>query len=212
MNPYLRLIGDAHGNYEDYLTLASGAEHSIQLGDLGFDYHCLKALDPEKHKVLGGNHDNYEEKDGKFVKQTAHFLGDFGVHTVPDFGPIFFVRGGHSIDWKYRVLGVDFFEAEQLSQARMTEAIEMYCDLKPDFVISHECPSSLISSISRRTHWDGIEILPSMTSRMLDMMWNNHQPKFHYFGHHHVDKELELRGTQFRCLAELSYVDLARKE
>ena len=36
--PYLRIIGDVHGHYDRYVKLAKKARHSIQLGDLGFDY------------------------------------------------------------------------------------------------------------------------------------------------------------------------------
>lgn len=206
---FLRFIGDVHGKHEQYLTLAKVADRSIQLGDLGFEYDCLKWLSPENHKVLAGNHDNYSKWDtDKFIHmQTGHWLGDFGVYEVPDFGPIFFVRGGYSIDWMYRAPDRTWWKDEQLSYELMQQALQLYIDTKPEFVISHECPGSIVDPIFGQKTWDGELLKPSMTAKLLDMMWSNHSPKWWLFGHHHREISEELNGTNFRCLPELGIVD-----
>jgi hypothetical protein len=79
---------------------------------------------------LGGNHDNYEEWEGRFIQQPAHFLGDFGVHKVPSFGEFFFLRGGYSIDKAYRKEGRDWWPGEEVSYSQGMKALEMYGDLK----------------------------------------------------------------------------------
>lgn len=210
--PYLRFIGDVHGQIEDYLILASQAEYSIQVGDLGFHYDALpRFLDSSKHKVIGGNHDNYEEFEGRFVKQPPHFLGDFGVYTVPDFGDIFFVRGGASIDKGMRTEGLDWWPGEQMSYSQGLKALEMYNEVKPRIVVSHECPSSIIDLVSGIRTWDGVPIRPSMTANLLESMFESHQPELWIFGHHHKDFFMTLRGTAFRCVNILKCVDLDRK-
>lgn len=196
-----------HGHMHHYLLLAGAADYSIQLGDLGFNYSRLSELSPDRHKVLGGNHDNYEEDNGVFVNQTPHFLGDFGLHSIGDLS-IFFVRGGYSIDKSYRRLGVDWWPGEELSYIQMVNAFKAYNDARPEFVISHECPQSIIPMVSTLGSWDGKPIQPSSTARLLEEMLSLHRPKIWVFGHHHKTWMQELDGTQFICLAELEELDI----
>lgn len=207
--PLFRVIGDVHGMTDPYVEIAKDAECSLQLGDLGFNYDCLKDLDPERHKVLAGNHDNYAKwETSKFIHmQTGHWLGDYGVYSAPGFGDIFFARGGFSIDWQYRREGKTWWRDEEMSGTDMSKALEMYLDLKPDFVVSHECPGSIIDLAFGQKTWDGEQLRPSMTAKMLDMMWNGHKPKTWLFGHHHKTWTEEIRGTVFRCIPELGFVD-----
>lgn len=211
--PWLRLIGDVHGLHSQYTGIANKAEYSICLGDVGFEYSWIaKNLDPEKHKILAGNHDNYEEWEGRFIMQTAHFLGDYGVYTVPGFGDLFYVRGGNSIDKAYRKEGRDWWAKEELSYSQGMSALELYKQTKPRFVISHECPTSVIEFVSGIRLWDGVPIRPSMTANLLQSMFEAHQPEWWVFGHHHKDRSLKINGTAFRCLAELSYIDFEKNK
>jgi predicted phosphodiesterase len=203
----LRIIGDVHGHFPEYINLAKEAEFSIQLGDLGFDYAPMVNLDPEKHRVIGGNHDNYTSIDDKFVKQPPHFLGDYGVHTVPGFGEFFYVRGGRSIDQASRIEGISWWQEEQISYSKALDAIEQYEEIKPDRVLSHECPASVIDSLAGFKTWDGEPILPSMTARMLERMFFLHKPKLWLFGHHHKAFDATIEGTRFVCLPELGFLD-----
>jgi predicted phosphodiesterase len=202
---FFRLIGDCHGKYEQYLSLAQEAEYSLQLGDLGFDYSCLKQVDPAKHRCLAGNHDNYDNM------QTKHWLGDYGIYEVPNIGNIFFIRGGRSIDRGYRKPGIDWWEDEELSYQKMQEALTLYTEVKPDFVVSHECPGSIIDLAFGAKTWDGEFLKPSMTAKLLDAMWQGHSPKIWFFGHHHKEWSDNMRGTQFHCLPELGVFDFYEK-
>jgi hypothetical protein len=210
--PYLRLIGDVHGQSGEYLYLTDGAEYTIQLGDLSFDYGFLKNVDPQRHKIVAGNHDNYAKlcTENFVYMQTGHWLGDYGVYTVPDFGDIFFVRGGRSIDAKYRKAGRNWFPDEEMNYKTMNMALEKYIDVKPDFVVSHECPGQIIDLAFGPKTWDGELLRPSMTAKLLDMMWNNHQPSLWIFGHHHKTFDQQVHGTRFVCLPELGYLDFGK--
>lgn len=205
----LRLIGDVHGKSAEYIKLAT-TDFTIQVGDLGFDYDFLKSLDPARHKVLAGNHDNYDRwGTDKFIHmQTGHFLGDYGIYELGGFGKIFFLRGGYSIDWRYRTPGKSWWADEELSHRDMELALGLYREVKPTFVVSHECPASIIEPAFGAKLWDGELLRPSRTASLLDAMWQSHRPQDWVFGHHHKRWSCELEGTRFLCLEELGYVDL----
>ena len=148
----LRIIGDVHGKFQDYIALTKECDYSIQVGDMGFDYSELRVLSKDDHKFIGGNHDNYDKYYG-----SPHALGstitigmgkDFGIatHGGLDF---FFLRGGFSIDWKQRqksfLMGgaKSYWDNEELSMEEMEMALWQYQKMKPDVVITHECPRSI---------------------------------------------------------------------
>lgn len=226
----VRFVGDVHGKLNKYFHRIRTVPYSIQLGDVGFksEYNVIKNtdwLDSNYHKILGGNHDDYYEENGIFVNQTPHFLGDYGIHTVPDFGDIFFVRGGRSIDASIRAEGFDWFRQEEISYVQGLKALEFYKETKPNFVISHECPEEVIHLLqqdreervkrkkkgpffARIKTWNGMPILPSKTAFLLQGMFEFHQPKFWLFGHHHQSFNKVHNGTRFICLNELQYMDI----
>lgn len=203
----LRLIGDVHGRISNYIHLAKEAEYSIQLGDLGFDYSELNNISSETHKVLAGNHDNYEKHGDKFIKQTSHFLGDFGIHSTP-FGNYFFVRGGHSIDLMQRTPGLDWWADEQISHQQAIQCLNLYEKNKPDFVISHECPESIVDQVSTLTQYNGESIKPSFTCKLLQQLLEIHRPSVWFFGHHHRKWLKIIKNTEFHCLDELDFCDI----
>jgi 3',5'-cyclic AMP phosphodiesterase CpdA len=205
LKPYLRLIGDVHGKISDYLNITNDIEYSIQIGDLGFDYSGLEALNPLKHKVLAGNHDNYAKNGNVFINQTPHFLGDYGVHTVPGIGSFFFVRGGRSIDRNMRIEGHSWWPDEELSYSEAFKALDLYNETKPNLVLSHECPASVIDFMSDNELRSTIK--PSLTANLLDNMFQSHQPRMWFFGHHHKHFSTVINRTYFHCLQELETFD-----
>lgn len=202
----LRIIGDVHGKSKEYLALVGSVEHSIQLGDLDLDYDFLDQLDAVKHRAIGGNHDNYELKEDKFHKQPPHFLGNYGVFAS-EVGNFFYVRGGRSIDRYRRIEGYDWWPDEELKYSVASEALEEYLKIKPDLMLSHECPAEIVDMI----HFDN-SIRPSMTSNLLQRMFEFHKPKLWLFGHHHRSFDEVVDGTRFICLPELGYIDFSKKE
>ena len=203
----MRIIGDVHGRYAEYNKLASEAERSVCVGDVGFEYDGV-TLDPLAHKIIGGNHDCYELVDDKF-KQSPHFLGDFGMHYSDiDF---FWARGGCSIDRKWRSQGIDFWPDEELSMASMHQCIDLYLAEKPSMVISHECPSEICSFISNADILRDYGFKPDWTSKtaqMLQAMFESHRPNLWIFGHHHRSWLKQLGGCTFLCLPILGHVDI----
>ena len=70
----LTIIGDCHGKYDKYKEIVNNTKFSIQLGDFGFNYSILDEIDPSCHKIVAGNHDNYDK-----MENYPHFCGDFGI-------------------------------------------------------------------------------------------------------------------------------------
>lgn len=233
---HLRVIGDCHGKYDKYLHLAKESVYSLCVGDVGFEYsYFQRFLDPEFGKFIGGNHDNYttepchackgKDKDNCSVCETRgytfshlsrHFLKDYGVWEVPDFGSIFYTRGAWSIDQDWRVRNVSWWEDEELTYQQCVNAIGLYEKLKPDFVITHTVPESIIPAIPFNRMF-GDKIYRNRTEQMLENMYQIHQPIRWIFGHWHVDwkKWIEHpttnKKTEFICLQELGHIDFQKK-
>ncbi len=192
----ITFIGDVHGKFEHYLNLIKGCEYSIQLGDFGFDWSCLNGIDATHHKILGGNHDNYNE-----CIKYPHYLGDYGLIHLNNLN-VFFVRGALSIDRDFRREGVSWWRQEELSMRKCYEALDHYKEVKPNIVISHACPTSIIEEVTESSN-----IIISKTSQLLESMLELHCPDVWIFGHYHKTKTV-LRGkTTFSCLGELEYIN-----
>lgn len=198
MKTNFRLIGDVHGHYGRYHRLLHKAQSTIQVGDFGFKYTTLSTVDAKQHKVLAGNHDNYDEL-GKW----PHFLGNYGIHSIIGFGDVFFIRGGLSIDRHLRREGVSWWAKEELSTAECYAALAEYSRIKPAFVVSHECPRSVVPYVTASQL-----IIPSRTNQLLEQMFAIHQPYKWVFGHYHRSWSKPIDGTQFICLNELECLDL----
>jgi hypothetical protein len=225
---WVRAVGDSHGKYDKYCKLACKAPYSLQVGDMGFDYSYIeRCLDSSKHKIISGNHDNYSRQPcediskecllckGKgftYFKQTKHFLGDYGVHQIPNFPPIFFVRGAWSIDKDWRRPGIDWWENEELTYAECEEALQLYEQIKPDFMVTHTAPDNIVPMIPFERIF-GDTLHHPRTEQLLMAMWEIHQPKIWIFGHFHIDWTSKIphpktgKETLFICLDELSYMD-----
>jgi hypothetical protein len=194
----LTLIGDAHGKYDRYVKIARKRDFTIQLGDLGFRYACLNNLDPECHKVLGGNHDNYSA-----IVEYPHYLGDYGNGSLGgvDF---FFYRGAYSIDRQYRTIGIDWWPEEQLRIEDFMRARELYRETKPDVVLTHDCPET----ISPMLLPPGSQMYQNTTGWALQEFLSIHSPRLWIFGHYHQSTSIQSGDTKFVCLDELETLDL----
>ena len=136
----LRIISDIHGRYDTYLDLTKGTSHTLQLGDLGYDYNKISRLDPLKHKFFGGNHDCYD-----VYHNIPYSLGDYGKVRLNGM-KFFFIRGAFSIDWQIRTV-FDLAEGkkswwanEQLNYQDMSSALKEYKRTKPSIMFTHSCP------------------------------------------------------------------------
>lgn len=188
-------IGDIHGEVGTYLTILRRYEYdlSIQVGDLGVGFVPVPVFDKDKNKFISGNHDNPHE-----CRKRADYLGRYGTTKEG----IFFVSGAYSIDQALRRENRDWWRAEELTEMEMNEAIIQYTQARPQVVVTHDGPRSAVKEMkgpvidaSVPQSWRG-----NITQTGLDQMFQIHQPRLWVFGHHHDQKEFELRGTKFVVL------------
>lgn len=205
---WIRVIGDVHsylrGSGRSYFNLIGQAEHSIQVGDLGFpykkepDFHKeLAHVDKNHHVVVLGNHDDYGTR-------VQHALGDYGTHSFPlkeEKFEFFYIRGACSIDRKYRVLGISWWDNEELNWEQGQECVSAYQEKKPKIVLTHDCPEEIIYLLAKSgkdRFWGDFH--PSVTNQVLQSCLEIHRPKLWIFGHHHINWRQEYKGTTFVCL------------
>jgi predicted phosphodiesterase len=193
-------IGDAHGQYDRYVKMARKRDHTVQIGDLGFKYGCLENLDPDAHKLVAGNHDNYDK-----IAEYPHYLGDWGFHTLGG-TEFFFLRGAYSIDRDQRTIGIDWWSEEEIKIESFMEARIAYRERRPRIVVTHTCPENLSPAFldPRKGH----RVYYSRTGWMLEELFNIHKPELWVFGHYHVSRTVEEQGTKFICLNELETLDV----
>jgi hypothetical protein len=219
---HFRVIGDVHGLFRRYLDLANRSTHSLQVGDMGFDYDPLYQLDPAFHKFIGGNHDNYtrgecpgctgddcsrcQGRGFSFINMPPHCLPDFGIWSVPGVGDIFYARGAWSIDWKDRTPGHSWWDDEEMKAIRIGQAHQLYMDIKPKIVVTHTCPDSIVERIPFKRIF-GPQMHHPRTEQFLEHMFSAHQPEIWLFGHYHCNWDQVIRGTRFVCIDELFCFD-----
>ncbi len=218
------VIGDCHGKILKYLqtlhkldTFAhetGSLAHSVQIGDLGYDYGFFKEYKVGKtHKFFAGNHDAYNQ----LPFQLENHLGDYGQRK---FGGVdfFIVRGGHSIDQKVRHKYIDYFPEEELNQKQGLDCIEQYSSVKPRIVLSHEAPRQIAKLVcpdsSFIESWGYDKDWSSSTQELLQQLYEIHQPVLWIFGHYHRSWQEIIyppdnkHSTAFICLNELEFIEV----
>jgi hypothetical protein len=213
--PRLRIIGDCHAKHHEYVKLLD-ADYTIQVGDMGFSdtYDFLnKEVNPKYHRFIPGNHDAYD-------CLPEHSLGNFGIYNVPTFGDVFFVRGAFSIDVAYRKSIMSkgaakcWWSEEELPYSELEKAIELYKQVKPDFVVAHDAPTCItreISDPSITRSFGFPDYIRTRTGEALQMMFESHAPQYFVFGHWHMSWNKFRNGCHFICLNELEHLDFHKK-
>ena len=197
MKNQITLIGDVHGKYKRYHEIIREKDRhpfTVQLGDFGFNYETLANVDPKHHVIVGGNHDNYD-----VITSVPNYLGDFGYVNNFNGVDFFFYRGAWSIDRSYRTIGIDWWPDEENNIEAFMQAKELYCSIKPDIVLTHDCPHFVVSEyLPPHAH-----VCDTRTTWALEELYSKHQPKIWCHGHYHVSKTTKFDNTTFVCLAEL---------
>lgn len=208
------IIGDVHGKTNQFLDLVSeyrerSSELIIQLGDLGFQKHwdeviqyCLDTNETNL-RIIPGNHDDY----GRYKLSYSQNFYEWSrcepllVTDIWCEDACFGLRGANSIDKHLRTKGKDWFEDEELSYTELGKAVDEFINEQPVYMFSHTCPSSVKKQLFGYTE-------SSRTEQALQVMFENHQPEIHFFGHFHKYVDEVINGTRFICLAELQTYEI----
>lgn len=207
------IIGDVHGKINQFLDLISeyrekSSELIIQLGDLGFQKQWDEVINwcavNNEHnlRIIPGNHDDYHRYNTKskgyvWSKVKPLLVSDVWKDTPEFFG----LQGANSIDKHLRVEGRDWFPNEEMSYTELGSAIDWYIEQKPKYMFSHTCPSSVKKQLFGYTE-------SSRTEQALQVMFENHQPEYWFFGHFHRHVNEAVGSTKFICLAELQTYEI----
>jgi len=193
------LIGDVHGfteNYQNYIKTLPAGQRTIQLGDmgLGFPGKRLDEMEPQ-HTWFRGNHDSPER-----CRAHKNYRGDFGYDQETG---IFHIAGAFSIDRAYRIEGKSWWRDEELSYQQLDEAIALYREKRPRFVVSHEAPAkagiTLLHIMQARMYKMGCT--QSRTAEALQQMLDYWQPLKWCFGHYHFDKDFYAANCETKFIA-----------
>lgn len=203
----LRIIGDVHGKFRRYREIIRNVPFSIQVGDMGVGFRNrmgewtanppYDAMSEGRNFFIRGNHDNPE-----VCRRQKHWIPDGSVVDG-----IYCLGGAVSIDRAWRTEGLDWWSDEELSYAALERMVDEYTAIKPDVVITHDCPASAADGILAHFNMRKIED-GSRTRVALQTMLDIHQPKEWYFGHWHQSVSFVRGRTAFRCLNELEFVDI----
>lgn len=188
----VRYIGDVHGKIAQYLGLLDDCENSVQVGDFGAGFVNLPIL-ADQHRFIRGNHD-----DPAVCRAHSNWIPDLTVE-----GKTMYIGGAFSIDYRLRTEGVNFWSDEELSYAEFDKAIELYSEVKPDVMVTHDGPSIILCE-----HIFRVRNIPSRTGTALQNMFDIHRPSVWIHGHWHIDSRKVVLGCDFISLGELSYIDI----
>jgi predicted phosphodiesterase len=220
------LIGDVHGKWRSYAEVldglnSAGCDITIQLGDMGVgfgpafgtyeqilsNHDTLKGVPgfecmSDPRQVFGrddriwvrGNHDN-----PAVCKSFPSWVKDGTIRSIGS--EIFmFVGGGLSIDKEWRTEGYDWWADEELSYQDLSFVIDLYDSFRPDVMITHDGPDSVIFE---KLFKGRLLEKRSRTGAALQTMFDIHKPKKWYFGHFHMHRREVIDGCEFVCLEEL---------
>lgn len=189
-----RIIGDVHGKFQGYESIIADCDNSIQVGDFGLGFGRPEPDVDGNHKFIRGNHDNPAS-----CKAHRNWIPDGTLHD----GIFFCIGGASSIDADMRTEGLNWWRDEELSYIEFQKIIEDYERIKPDYVISHDVPQTVCEMTFRR-----LIRISDITRNALDTMLQIHKPKFWAYGHWHMDVTTNYEGCVFRCINELSWIDI----
>jgi len=201
-------IGDVHGKYNRYRDIIRDCENTIQVGDLFFFFGPATtenwlpnppydSMVAGRHRFIRGNHDN-----PGVCREHSQYIRDGHVE-----GHMMFIGGGLSIDRAHRVPNYTYWENEECSYLQFQTLIQRYLDVRPDIMVTHDCPESVAEVIMNfnPAKYDD----PSRTRHAFQAMLKDYSPRIWVFGHWHRSFDQVVNGTRFVCLAELEAKELS---
>lgn len=201
----ITIFGDTHlDGTAHYLSLAAEQDYSLHVGDLCLGYPGeqafeneveLRRLDPERHRVLRGNHDN----PANFRTLPQH--RGSGPFLWPDGRRAFAVNGAYTMNPDRYRTGMNHWFDEEHTHAEVRLLFDEFQRWKPDIIVSHDGPPA---ATLRMFLSAGERLYYTTTTMLLNNMFlhatDNHWEAEWYFGHWHETAQLQVAGLTMTCV------------
>lgn len=202
------VIGDIHGSFSSMNTIINKKHPDvlIQAGDNAYfwDNKCIKGIiknNNTKVYMIPGNHEDwnmFEREIGRLgndpieVEPNVFYCPIGSTITIND-KIIMFIGGAESIDKAARIIGIDWFKEELLTQKDIDFILNR--NVKPDIIISHTCPVEFdISELGRD------DKIGDPTRYVLSILLEQFTPELWIFAHWHAFINGKYRNTRWICL------------
>lgn len=148
-----------------------------------------------------GNHENHWELN-KFKKPTiiydnVCYMPRGSTLTLPDGRNVLFIGGAESIDKRERIIGVDWFPEEVITQ----KDIYNLPDINIDIIISHTCPNEFNEEVKKKFCLTDKFKDPSQDA--LSYLLKRYKPDEWYFGHFHDSLKGQYKNTTWFLMNEI---------
>ena len=228
----LYVTGDTHGSLDfqkildwtEATRLNKDKDYLIILGDFGFvwenkrDNYEKEKLDfisclPFTTLFIDGNHENHSRLNAmrvvNFMGGKAHKVYDSIYHLMRGQvynicnKSIFTFGGASSIDKHLRTDGVSWWKEEEFNYREANTAYDNLNKInwEVDYVLTHSAPLSIRDKL-----FEGNNLYkPSSTERMLEAILRNIKFKRWYFGHYHIDKNMNNFKAMYENIERMKF-------
>lgn len=228
----LYVTGDTHGSLDfqkildwaEATKLNKDKDYLIILGDFGFvwenkrDNYEKEKLDfisclPFTTLFIDGNHENHSRLNAmrvvNFMGGKAHKVYDSIYHLMRGqvyeiAGKRIFTFGGaSSIDKHLRTDGVSWWKEEEFNYREANTAYDNLNKInwEVDYVLTHSAPLSIRDKL-----FEGNNLYkPSATERLLEAILRNIKFKRWYFGHYHIDKNMNNFKAMYENIERMKF-------
>lgn len=228
----LYVTGDTHGDldfqkiidWSEATKLNKDKDYLVILGDFGYvwankrDTHEKEKLDfisrlPFTTLFIDGNHENHSRLNAmrvvNFMGGKAHKVHDSIYHLMRGHvynicnKSIFTFGGASSIDKHLRIEGISWWKEEEFNYIEANTAYDNLNKIKweVDYVLTHSAPLSI-----RNKLFEGNNLYkPSSTERILEAILRNIKFKSWYFGHYHIDKNMNNFKAMYENIERMKF-------
>jgi predicted phosphodiesterase len=206
------IVGDVHGNFKALDKVIFRAQKKakidaiVQVGDFGilwgnespyrFDYQSEVPF-----LFVDGNHENFSRLEkNKFPlrgQPVEHMTR--GETRIVDSNNSLFIGGAASIDKDWRTPGMDWFPEEEITSRQIQRIVEEVLPTsgKIDCVFSHEKPESFPLRLAT---WKDDHPPSSGQRALLQILFQEVNPKFWFFGHYHEPDQGVVGNCNWYCV------------
>lgn len=220
MNNKIIVVGDLHGDWGRLNQLINQKTPStiLQCGDFGWWPKLsigkpvlygqqkpwnAKGIKPGQTTIYwcDGNHEDHWDllnrvptniNTSVWLYDRVYYMPRGTILALPDGRTVLFIGGADSIDKDSRMMGVDWFREELITQRNVIDCLNH--KLKIDIVISHTCPIEFDVESNTIGKYD------DPCRRALSAILEHLKPDLWYFGHWHKAQRGKYQGTYWQCL------------